>query len=119
MIEKIEANVMLAWARRNLPARLSALEAAKALGFGEYDIPILMAAGKLTPLGNPAPNAVKWFASVEIIRLATDVDWLHKATKELARYWRNKRARRRNATWSHVLPTVRQQEVQSTGGEEA
>lgn len=119
MIEDIEASVMQAWARRNLPARLSALEAAKVLGFREYDIPILMAAGKLTPLGNPARNAPKWFAAVEIIRLATDVDWLQKATKELARYWRNKRTRRRDATWSHVLPTARQQEGQSAGAKEA
>lgn len=119
MIEKIETSVMLAWARRNLPARLSALEVAKLLGFAEHDIPILMAAGKLTPLGNPARNAPKWFAAVEIIRLATDVDWLHKATKELARYWRSKRARCRNATGPRALSTVHQQEAQSAGAKEA
>jgi 7-keto-8-aminopelargonate synthetase-like enzyme len=49
--------------------------------------------GKLTPLGDPAPNAPKWFAAVEIIRLASDKDWLHKATKEIAKYWRQKRQR--------------------------
>jgi hypothetical protein len=43
--------------------------------------------------GDPAPNAPKWFAAVEMIRLATDHDWLHKATKELAKFWRNKRER--------------------------
>jgi hypothetical protein len=32
-------------------------------------------------LGDPAPNAPKWFAAVEMIRLATDQAWLHKATK--------------------------------------
>ena len=32
-------------------------------------------------------------AAVEIIRLATDHDWLHKATKEISKYWRNKRKR--------------------------
>jgi hypothetical protein len=55
---------------------------------------ILMAVRKLTPLGDPAPNAPKWFAAVEMIQLAADPDWLHKATKEVARYWRNKRERR-------------------------
>jgi hypothetical protein len=50
-----------------------------------------MAVGKLTPLGDPAPNAPKWFAAVEMIRLAADQDWLHKATKEISKYWRNKR----------------------------
>ena len=50
--------------------------------------------GKLTPLGDPAPNAPKWFAAVEMIRLAADQDWLHKATKEISKYWRHKRERR-------------------------
>jgi hypothetical protein len=48
----------------------------------------------MTPLGDPAPNAPKWFCAVEVIRLATDRDWLHKATKEIAKYWRHKRERR-------------------------
>jgi hypothetical protein len=52
-----------------------------------------MAVDKLTPLGDSAPNAPKWFAAVEMIRLATDQDWLHKATKEIAKYWKNKRER--------------------------
>jgi hypothetical protein len=29
-------------------------------------------------VGDPAPNAPKWFAAVEMIRLAADKDWLHK-----------------------------------------
>jgi hypothetical protein len=53
-----------------------------------------MAVGKLTPLGDPAPNAPKWFGAVEMIRLAADQDWLHKATKEISKYWRHKRERR-------------------------
>ena len=53
--------------------------------------------GKLTPLGDPATNAQKWFAAVEMIRLAADQMWLHKATKEISKYWRNKRERRQTA----------------------
>jgi len=34
--------------------------------------------------------------TVEMIRLAADRDWLHKATKEIAKYWRHKRERRMN-----------------------
>src|SRR5581483_1126042 len=71
---------------------LDALATAKLLGFAEHDIQILMAVGKLTPLGAPAPNAPKWFAAVEIVYLAGNVDWLHKATRELSKYWRLKRA---------------------------
>lgn len=59
----------------------------------EHDIQILMAVVKLTPLGDPAPVAPKWFAAVEMIRLATDRDWLPKATKEIAKYCRLKRER--------------------------
>jgi hypothetical protein len=43
------------------------------------------------PLGDPAPNAPKWLAAIEITRLATNQDWLHKATKDVAKFWRNKR----------------------------
>jgi hypothetical protein len=87
---------MATWAARNLPARIDVATTAKLLGFAESDIQILMAVNKLTPLGDPAPNAPKWFAAVEIIRLAGDQDWLHKATKEIAKYWRNKRERRQS-----------------------
>jgi hypothetical protein len=83
------------WAARDMPARLDVQETAKLLGFAEHDIQILMAAGKLTPLGDPAPNAPKWFAAIEMIHLATDHEWLHRATKEVSKYWRNKRERRR------------------------
>ena len=82
-----------AWAARGLPARLDAVSAAKLLGFAEHDIQILMHAGKLTPLGDPAPNAPKWFAAIEVIRLAADRDWLSKATREVSKYWRHKRDR--------------------------
>lgn len=79
------------WAAKDLPARIDVATTAKLLGFTEHDIQILMAAGKLTPLGDPAPNAPKWFCAVEVIRLATDTDWLHKATKEISKHWRHKR----------------------------
>ncbi|MGO8926308.1 MAG: hypothetical protein ACLQU3_05380 [Limisphaerales bacterium] len=85
---------LAAWAARSLPGRLDAAATAKLLGFAEHDIQILMAAGKLQPLGDPAPNAPKWFAALEVVRLAADRDWLHKATREVSRYWRHKRQRR-------------------------
>ena len=81
------------WAARGLPARLDVASTAKLLGFAEHDIQILMRAGKLTPLGEPAPNAPKWFAAIDVIRLAADRDWLNRATREVARYWRFKRER--------------------------
>jgi hypothetical protein len=89
-----DETAIAAWAARNLPGRLNVTHTAKLLGIAEHDIPILMHTRKLTPLGAPAPNAPKYFAAVEVIQHATDKDWLHKATHDLARYWREKRARR-------------------------
>src|ERR1022692_2692682 len=93
MIDDFTQTTLATWATMGLPARLDVPVTAKLLGFTESDMQILMAVGKLTPLGDPAPNAPKWFAAVEMIRLATDLDWLHKATKEIAKFWRNKRER--------------------------
>ena len=96
MTDKLTQAAMTTWAARDLPARLDVMATAKLLGFAVSDIQILMAVGKLTPLGDPAPNAPKWFAAVEMIRLAADQDWLHKATKEVAKFWRHKRERHVN-----------------------
>jgi hypothetical protein len=96
MTDDLTPAALATWAAKDLPARLDAAATAKLLGFAEHDIQILMAMGKLTPPGDPAPNAPKWFAAVEMIRLAADQDWLHKATKEISKYWRNKRERRQN-----------------------
>lgn len=82
-----------AWATRGLPARLDVAASARLLGFAEHDIPILVRFGRLTPLGAPAPNAPKWFSAIELIRLAADSDWLGRASREAAKYWRNKRER--------------------------
>jgi hypothetical protein len=93
MSDEMIQTAMATWAARGLPARLDVVATAKLLGFAESDIQVLMAVGKLTPLGDPAPNAPKWFAAVEMIRLAANQDWLHKATKDVAKFWRNKRER--------------------------
>ena len=40
---------------------------------------------KLEPLGDPAPNAPKWFAALEVIGLAADRDWLNPESGALLR----------------------------------
>lgn len=94
MRDDVMHSAMATWAAKDLPARLNVPQTAKLLGFADHDIQVLMATGRLEALGDPAPNAPKWFAAIEVIRLATDREWLHKATKELAKYWRLKRQRR-------------------------
>jgi hypothetical protein len=76
-----------------LPARLEAKDVAFLLGFSEFDISILIAAGLLKPLGKPAPNAPKLFPRVQIERCAENVDWLNQATRCVAHYWKRKRDR--------------------------
>lgn len=88
-----KAMYMKCWAEMDLPARLNVGRTATVLGFADHEIPILVAARKLTPLGDPAPNAPKWFSAIEIIRLSVDDDWLNKATREVSRYWKHKRER--------------------------
>lgn len=78
----------------SLPARLSVNETAKLLGFAEHDIPVLTAAKLLDPLGNPAPNAPKYYARVVVMEHANDPKWLDKATRIIGRYWQTKRTRR-------------------------
>jgi hypothetical protein len=59
---------------------------------------------------NERSNAPKWFAAVEMIRLAADKDWLHKATKEISKYWRHKHGRRMNP-----LPSPRPGKLEGDG----
>jgi hypothetical protein len=76
-----------------LPARLNSTETAVALGFQEHDIPILTSEKLLVPLGKPAPNSPKFFAAVQILALAENVEWLAKSTKVLANHWKVKNAK--------------------------
>jgi hypothetical protein len=53
-----------------------------------------MSLGKLTPLGNRAPNSPKWFWAIEVILLAVEQDRLHKTSRDVAKFWWHKRERR-------------------------
>jgi hypothetical protein len=77
------------------PGRSLAEEVASMLGFKRHDIPILVKARLLRPLGNPAPHAVKYFAACEVQMLACDADWLGRATKAVATYWAKQNQKRR------------------------
>src|SRR6266403_5468570 len=79
---------------RRLPARLNTTEASILLGVQEHDIPVLIAARLLFPLGKPAPNAPKYFAAVEIAERAANAEWLSSATKVLAKHWLRKNQRK-------------------------
>src|SRR5882724_3592951 len=79
---------------RRLPGRLNTSETALLLGFQEHDIPPLVAAKLLLPLGRPAANAPKYFAAVIIAERAANPGWLAEATKALAKHWQRKNQRK-------------------------
>jgi hypothetical protein len=83
---------------RNLPQRLTATEAAGALGLSPHEIPVLVAKGLLKPLGHPAPNAPKFFLTAALKDLERDEKWHGKASDALQEYWRHKNARKLDAT---------------------
>ena len=79
-----------------LPARLTTEQAAWAINCQAHDVPILVAARLLKPLGNPRPNTVKYFAANEVLELSKDRTWLAKVTNALNQHWQNKNAAKRN-----------------------
>ena len=79
-----------------LPARLTAEQTAWALNCQPHDVPILVAARLLKPLGNPPPNSVKFFATLEVLEQAKDRTWLARVTNTLNQHWQNKNAAKRN-----------------------
>ncbi len=78
-----------------LPARLTAEQAAWVLNCQAHDVPILVGARLLKPLGNPPPNSVKFFAMHEVMEQAKDRTWLAKVTNALNQHWQNKNAAKR------------------------
>ena len=79
-----------------LPARLDASQAAWYLGFEPHEIPMLIAANLLKPLGKPARNCTKYFATESLEQLRRDEKWLARASDAIAAYWRHRNARKRS-----------------------
>ena len=74
--------------RAHPPARLKASEAADLLGFHEDDMTILVRQKLIEPLGEPAHNAVKYFALVDVEELGRVRGGLSVATNSI--YGRNR-----------------------------
>jgi hypothetical protein len=55
---------------------LNMAQTAVLLGLAEHDIPVLVRAGLLQPLGNPPANAVKHFATLQVMELAGEITQL-------------------------------------------
>ena len=63
---------------------------------------ILVAARLLKPLGNPAQNGIKFFATSELLELVKDRAWLVKMTNAVNQHWQKKNATKRELR----LPTA-------------
>lgn len=76
------------------PARLNVEQAAWVLNCQPHDIPVLVAARLLRPLGHPAPNGTKYFSTSELLELTRDRAWLTKITNTVCQHWKTKNARK-------------------------
>ena len=76
------------------PARLTSEQAAWYLGFQPHDMPILVVAGLLKPLGNPPANALKHFATSALDDIRQDTKWLARASDTIHRHWKHKNSQR-------------------------
>jgi len=79
-----------------LPARLTAEQAAWVLNCQPHDVPILVAARLLKPLGNPAQNGIKFFATSELLEQVKDRAWLVKVTNAVNQHWHRQNTRKKN-----------------------
>jgi hypothetical protein len=78
------------------PVRLTVEQAAWVLNCQAHDIPILVGARLLRPLGNPPPNGIKYFSTAEVLELTKDRSWLAKVTNTVCQHWQKKNARKKS-----------------------
>ena len=74
------------------PARLNVEQVAWLLGCQLHDVPVLVAAKLLKPLGNPPQNGVKFFATAELVELMKERNWLTRITVAINQHWHHKNA---------------------------
>ncbi len=89
-----------------LPARLTAEQVGWVLNCQPHDVPVLVVARLLKPLGNPPPNSVKFFATLEILELAKERSWLAKATSALNQHWQEKNAAKKFRPRKNLILSV-------------
>jgi hypothetical protein len=79
-----------------LPARLTAEQTGWVLNCQPHDIPALLNARLLKPLGNPAQNSTKYFATADVLEKVKDSSWLVKVTNTICQHWQHQNARKKN-----------------------
>ena len=78
-----------------LPVRLTAEQAGWVLNCQPHDIPALIHARMLKPLGNPSANGAKYFATADLLEIAKDRAWLVKMTTTINTHWQRQNAQKK------------------------
>jgi hypothetical protein len=76
-----------------LPVRLTGEQAGWLLNCQPHDIPALISAKLIKPLGHPAANATKYFATADLLEIAKDRAWLVKMTTAINTHWQKQNAK--------------------------
>jgi hypothetical protein len=90
IFKKLCSKIVMSEESSAAPARLNMEETAWFLGFAPHDIPILIQAGLLKPLGHPPLHGTKYFAPATVERLRTDLKWLARASDTIVGHWKKK-----------------------------
>ena len=83
-----------------LPARLTAEQAGWVLNCQPHDIPALINARLLKPLGNPSQNSTKYFSTADVLELTKDRSWLVKVSNTICQHWQHQNARKKEQNFN-------------------
>lgn len=86
-----------------MPVRLNAEQAGWVLNCQPHDVPALIHARLLKPLGNPAANGAKYFATADILEAAKDRAWLVKMTTAINTHWQKQNARKKDQAFDGTV----------------
>lgn len=78
-----------------LPARLTGEQAAWVLNCHPHDIPVLVQAGLLKPLGDSVQDIPHYFATAGVLETAKSRIWLDEMTATIDTHWQKQRAKKR------------------------
>ena len=89
-----------------LPARLTAEQAAWVLNCQPHDIPALIAARLIKPLGNPPANGSKYFATADVLESVKDRNWLQRMSATIYQHWHKKNTRGKAPAGAATIPPL-------------
>ena len=78
------------------PARLTAEQTAWLLNCKTHDIPVLVNARLIKPLGHPPLNSGKFFATTDLLEASKDRNWLVRVTTTICQHWQKKNNPKKN-----------------------